>query len=549
MPHPELYDYGPVATALMQTLRSLGSKPNVGIMLIGGERMRFVIATHGQALNRFQLVPVDYFDEAHYDDYVALLREPVAGWLSIDDAAVQLLHSQTAGNPWITKTIAGHLFERHRSNRDGDVRVDDMADAIAIAVPRLGATSFQHFWDDAIQGGIDDQQHVSLIRRKVLLAIASCLRSRVLLTEEAILRETRRHDVDGPNALDVIRGFSERSILIADADGNLRFRVPLFARWLADEGVGEIVVTLGDDEPLIRRQRAEEAARPKPAELTELAARWRTYGGRLLEADTLKTWLQQFGQPRDQRLMLRLLQGLRYYTHEDVRERLRRLHEYLVRELASGGHTYRFSGQKRYRDDIVVCSLDGGGSGAGHLLKPYRDENAIYKDRVVDPTLVREAIAAADGAVQAVVVLEDFIATGRTAQERIKQLGRLWSTDAPWPEGIPIYMLAICGFDTAITGVQRVADATGLPLVVHVTDELIDADRAFHEASTTFPEAAERERAREIAYERGVSLEPKHPLGYDDAQALVCFEARCPNNTLPVLHKGGPNWQALFPRG
>jgi len=547
MPHAELYDHGPIATAFVQTLRSLGSKPNVGIVLIGGERMRFVIATHGQALNRFQLVPVGYFDREHYDDYVALLREPVIGSLSIEDEAIRILHEQTAGNPWLTKSIAGQLFDRHRANRDGDVRLDDMEDVIATAIPRLGATSFQHFWDDAIQGDPEDQRHVSLLRRKVLLAIALCLRDRAPLTEDAVVRAARRYEVDGPNALDVLRGFSERSILVAVGDGTLHFHVPLFARWLADEGVREIVVTMGDDDALIRRQRAEEAARPKSAELAELASRWRTYAGRLLDESTLKAWLQQFGHPRAQRLMLHLLEGLRYYTHEDVRERLRRLHGFVLRDLAAAGHEYRFTGQKRHRDDILVCGLEGGGSGAGHLVKPYRDENAIYKDRVVDAGRVREALAG-DGRVRAVVVVEDFIATGGNAQHQIKQLSRLWTADEPWPAGVPVYLLVICGFDKGVSRVQRTADALALPLTVHVADELGDHDRAFHEASTVFPDEADRERAREIAYERGVELEPKHPLGHEDSQALVCFEARCPNNTLPVLYKSNPNWDALFPR-
>ena len=144
--------------------------------------------------------------------------------------------------------------------------------------------------------------------------------------------------------------------------------------------------------------------------------------------------------------------------------------------------------------------------------------------------------------------LEDFIGTGGTAHGRLKELSSLWTADEPWPSDIPVYLLAVCGFDKGIRRVQRVVDALALPLTVHVADELGDADRAFHEASTVFSDEAERERAREIAYERGVTLEPKHPLGHEGSQALVCFEARCPNNTLPVLYKSGPNWDALFPR-
>lgn len=83
---------------------------------------------------------------------------------------------------------------------------------------------------------------------------------------------------------------------------------------------------------------------------------------------------------------------------------------------------------------------------------------------------------------------------------------------------------------------------------VHVAVPLDDSDRCFHETSSIFPDLEDRERARALCTDRGASLEPKHPLGYDDTEAAVCFETRCPNNSLPVLWKSGPNWEALFPR-
>jgi hypothetical protein len=548
MPHPELYQHGPIGTAFFQTLRSLGSKRNVAFILIGGERMRFVISTHGQALNRFQLVPVDYFDDEHYQDYIQLLRTPVDGWVDIEDGAVRALHAATAGNPWLTKSIARELFDHHRANRDAVVTSDDMKDAIATAIPRLSATSFQHFWDDAIQGDEADQQLVSVMRRKILLAIATCIRARTPLTEEAVTRAARRYDVDVNSAVDVLRGFRERSILFAGSDGTLTFRIPLFGQWLENEGVREIVVTMGDDDSLIRRQRAEEASRPRAQELEELAKRWRSYGGQLLDAERAKRWLQQFGQPRDQRLMLRLLQSLRFYNHNDVRERLRNMHEYVIRDLAASGHEYRRTGQQRSRDDLLICGLEGGGSGAGHLVKPYRDENRIYAECAVDAAAVPQALVAGAGNVAAVVVLEDFVATGATAQDRLKQLHRLWTAEAPWPAGVAIYLVAVCGFDAAVERVRGGVDTTDFPIHVHVADHLDQRDRCFGPESIVFPEEADRERARAIAYELGASLEPKHPLGYEDSQALVCFEARCPNNTLPILWKNGPSWEALFPR-
>jgi len=83
---------------------------------------------------------------------------------------------------------------------------------------------------------------------------------------------------------------------------------------------------------------------------------------------------------------------------------------------------------------------------------------------------------------------------------------------------------------------------------IHVAVALDDRDRCFHERSRVFPDPDAREQARALAFERGLVLDQKHPLGYRDSQTAVCFEMRCPNNSLPVLWKDAPGWRALFPR-
>jgi hypothetical protein len=546
MPHPDLYERGPLATALFQTLRSLGSKPNVGFIIVGGERMRFVIANHGLALNKFLLMPVDYFTEEQFDDYRALLTEPVARWLEYDEAAIRLLHSLTAGNPWITKLVAREIFARSLANRDGDVRAEDVEAAIETALPKFGASSFQHYWDDAIQGDVDEQTYVSVTRRKVLLALATCIRGGGAITEHDVCAASRRYGIDEAVAEDVLRGFRERGILI-EREGDLSPRVPLFLRWLEGEGVNEIVVTMGDDDALIRRQRAQEAARPRTDELVKLVERWRTYQGQLVESQDVRRWLNQFGEPPTQRLMLQLLQHLRYFNTADIAERMRELHAFVLRDLAGQGYKYTLSGRQRFRDDLLVCGLEGGGSGAAHLVKPYRDENGIYAARAVDAVAVPEILRTAEK-IRAVVVLEDFIATGATARERIRALATQWLADHPWPKEVDMYLVAICGFDEAVATVREEIASTGLPVHVHVAVPLDDADRCFHERSRIFSDSDDRERARAVCFDQGTVLEPKHPLGYRDSQAAVCFEMRCPNNSLPVLWKDGPAWRALFPR-
>ncbi len=548
LPHSALYKHEPVGEAFFQTLRSLGGKQNVTFILIGAERMQWVFATHGQSLNKFKLVRLDYFATDQLSDYAELVRAPVAEWLYFSEEAIDLLYAETAGNPWMTKLLLIELFERQVERRDQDVQVDDVRDAIEHALPEFDATYFQHFWDDAIQGEVEDRDHVSAIRRRVLLALARRLQSRGSVSEEELAQEALSFNVDEPSAREVIRGFVDRRILIKE-EGALNCRVPLFERWLARYGTHEIILGSGDDDVLIRRQRAIEEKRPKAEEIEELALEWKSYRGREVRPDQILRWLEQFGGPEEQRLMMPVLKGLRFYTTSKMNEKLREVHQYLVRELASRGYQYTRSGKQRHRNDLLVCGLEGGGSGAAHLLKQYRQENGIYRDCVIaDPAAVRSTLDDAKRPYQAVVLLEDFMGTGTTAASRLQELHDLWTADGRWPPSVEVFLLGITAFDGAVKKVERKVEKLDWPVTVRVADLLGDEDRCFYRGSGFYPDENEREKAQTLCSRFGALLTAKMPLGYGNTEAAVCFEYRCPNNTLPVLWCRSDDWTPLFPR-
>jgi hypothetical protein len=409
----------------------------------------------------------------------------------------------------------------------------------------MGATSFQHFWDDAIQGDTDEQHHVSVLRRKVLLGLASCYRDGTLATESAISKAARRYDVDERTSEDVLRGLRERNILVAGDAGELRCRVPLFGRWLVEEGVKEIVVTLGDDDVLIKRQRAQEALRPRDSELSDLVDKWKIYAGQVIELHKIREWLNQFGRPSNQRLMLQLLNSVHYFTSSEIGIRLEEAHSWLLRLLASTGYEYTLRGRQRTRNDILVCGLEGGGSGAAHLVKRYRDHNSIFSSCAVDASDVPNKLEG----VRAVVVLDDFVATGGTARTRLRSLHAEWTADERWREDIDVVFLAVCAFDAGLAEARAAAERLDWKFHAHAAVLLDEKDRCFSPTSLIFPDETQREVARAISLERGDLLEPKQPLGYGNSEAAVCFEYRCPNNSLPILWKVSPNWVPLFPRG
>jgi hypothetical protein len=548
LPHPALYRHEPLGDALFQTLRSLGGKSNVSFVLIGGERMKWVIATHGQALNKFRLVPLDYLGADQRDDYAELVRSPVRDSLAFSEEAIDLLHAETAGNPWISKLLLSQLFERQVARRDADVQIDDVAEAIEEALPKIGVESFQHFWDDAIRAEGAEQEHVSIMRRRVLLALGRCLESRGDTSEEAVVRAARDFNVEESSAQEIIRDLTERSVLRVDEERMLRCRVPVFERWLPRHGPREIILGTGDDSTLIARQRAIEALRPSHTELAEIATRFKSYRGEDIRTEQLAEWLGQFGGPAEQRAVIPILSGLRFYTRASIEERLADLHGYAQRELARRGYTYTLEGRQRRRRDLLVCALEGGGSGSSQLVKPYREENKIHGECALDPGEVPAALAAREGEIRAVIVLEDFIGTGGTARSSLRELYAQWTAEQPWPEEVDVFLLAICGFERGINRVAQAASELAWSLEIHVADPFGEEGRCFGPDSNLFDSEADRERAKALCVEVGGRLSPKHPLGYGESEAAVCFEYRCPNNSLPVLWKGDEHWTPLFAR-
>lgn len=547
LPHEALYRHEPVGDAFFQTLRSLGGKSNVGFLLIGAERMQWVIATHGQALNRFKLVRLDYFSADQISEYASLVRDPVADWLHFSEEAIDALHEASAGNPWMTKLLLRELFERQVERRDQDIQVDDVYEAIEHALPSFGITSFQHFWDDAIRGEMEHREHVSAMRRRVLLGLARSLQGKREAEETDVLEEARSFSVDETTAQEMIREFLDRKILVKKGTF-LTCRVPLFERWLARFGTQEIILGTGGEDALLKRQLAVEKLRPTVEEMERLAGEWKSYRGKEIRPEGILSWLEQFGGPEEQRLVVPILEGLRFYTRTKIDESLRGLHEYLVRELASRGYQFKLSGQQRNRSDLLVCGLEGGGSGATHLLKQYREENGIYKNCVVDASSVREALRTAKKPIRAVIIVEDFMGTGNTADGRLRELYEMWTSDEAWPSDVDVFLLTITAFDSAVKMLEEGVQQLDWPFTIHVRDMLEDEDRCFHEDSRFYSDAGKRGAARALCERYGSLLTDRGPLGYGKTEAAVCFEYRCPNNTLPVLWGSGENWKPLFPR-
>jgi AAA+ ATPase superfamily predicted ATPase len=536
---PELYKRGEIGDAFFLTVRSISNKANFGFILVGGEKMRFVLSCQGDTLNKFQSIPVDYFDrEKHWSDFVDLVTRRVSDWLEVSDSALQRLYEYCAGNPFFTTLVCRSLFSLMVEETDCHATEVEVDDAVERELGALASNSFQHFWEDGIFETGDRAEEVSMRRRKVLLALADILRQTHVAHQKDIFGVAQRYDLDEVAVRTDLQEFTARNVLVCDRDTYV-CKVKLFESWLTQVGPREIITTFTDLDAILERRKQEELAQIRPDEIQTLVRAWRIYKGSKIGTDDVRGWLAQFGSAVDQRLMLSLLRNLRFYSEDLIRAKLRDAHG-----IVSRGLVQRLEHRQRKRDDIVVSYLDRVSKSGCRTAQLYLDENEIYVDNMLEKGSLTEEIKKFPSC-KALVFVDDFVGTGNSASEYLTEISEQIKEIA---RTRTVFFLAIAGFADGKKRIQETAKKLGIDLAVHLCDILDHRDRCFEESSTIYPNNEERIRARAIAYEFGSKLEKNAPLGYGSSQAAVVFAYNCPNNTLPILWSGNATWVPLFRR-
>ncbi|MCJ7618452.1 MAG: toll/interleukin-1 receptor domain-containing protein, partial [Desulfobacterales bacterium] len=130
---------------------------------------------------------------------------------------------------------------------------------------------------------------------------------------------------------------------------------------------------------------------------------------------------------------------------------------------------------------------------------------------------------------KAIVFFDDIIGTGNQAVEFAeKHLHDI---------KIDIYYVALMAFEKGLENVRN--NGCFKKVIVH---EIISEDlKAFSPESQVFSDADTRKRIKILCEKYGKELYPKHPLGYDDSQALIVFPHNTPNNTLPIIWASDKN--------
>ena len=541
----DLYQRNPLGNAFFLTLRSLGGRRNIGFLLVGSEKMNLILDHQGSQVNKWVTISVDYFRrDRDWSDFRELIERPVNNSIDYNENALNFLYEVTAGNPYFANLVCGYIYRSAVERRDCYVTIDEVEAAVRDAAEELSANTFQHFWDDGI---IDNEEYIvqkSIVRRKVLIAVADTIERECRGTIEEICKhEILRNVVSARAELDE---FINRDVLVHNRSTDVViFKVRLFDEWLRAGGVKALLAGFSILDANLRELEAEEAQRVESREILEVVDSWGLYKGQKITSDHVRAWLEQFRRPRNQRLMFKILQSLRFYSDNAIREKLKDIDKIVRRGL-----THRIEAGRRKRADILVSYLDKVGKSSAHLADLYADVAQIYIDNVVEKTDLAQKLMNYES-IQAVVFVDDFVGTGDSASSYLSEIDQQISSIHQHNPSLKIVFASIVAFDEGWKQVEKHVESLNSNVEIRACDILRSSDQCFSEDSYIFTDASEREVAKTVATEVGSKLEKKWPLGYGHLELPLVFGHGTPNNSLPILWSSSSSafeWRPLFKR-
>lgn len=542
----ELYRYTPIGDTFFHNIRSLSSESQIAFLLVGGENMQ-IIKQSTDRLNKFENFSVDYFDRGKFwNDFQELVRNPVRDVIEFNDDSVVRLYELTEGNPFLTKLICGKAFSKACDVRNAYISADEIEEAFYESLSSVEINNVNHFWMDGILE--DDSARIDQVqtqRRKFLLAYADIKRAAGEVDKDSLLESNFMGSSVAVEPM--IESFSTRNILIEE-DNGYRCKPRFFESWLIGKGYQSITSTFLDSQAIEDLKSKEAKARVEESEIIQLCKSWGgLYRGTELTATHVRTWLNQFDNNIERRLMFKLLQSLRFYNEVVVREKLRIIHEHVRKDLVQDIKIASSRSEKVSRNVLVSAFGKISKSGPSYV-RMYATENKISKsENIISFEKICTSIQNNER-IKAVVFIDDITASGQTAVEHLEKLneqcGELLAN-----RGIKVVPAFICGFEEGLEQINSIAEGFSFEVDPYISDILMKSDQCFSEESDIFEQSEEFVKAREIAYKYGTILLPNMPLGYQDNQLLIAFFETCPNNSLPILWaEQPPKWTALFRR-
>ena len=543
----ELYRYGELANTFFLNMRMLASKKNLAFLLVGAERMPYVMSAQGEKLNKFAGESLNSFDLTNeWTDYRALIENPLRNVVTIYEEAIRKLFDYTNGHPYFTKVICSAVFERSVRFRDAEVSATEVTKAAEQVIMNLDINSFAHYWRDGIRGGAEEVEIISLNRCRMLVAWARVARTGRATSRENLVDNLYTRLLPAGDVPPLLDDFVRRDVFQLH-DSQYFTTVRLFGEWLTEGGFSRLISDQLGDELAEAKQLREDEAYVEAAEVGELIDRWDLYQGRQITSDDIRQWLAQVESNEDRRLLFKVLQNVRFVGEPEVREKWAQAHRRLRGKLPP----FTRRSLTEQRQDILVTYADGPGKSGAYYAGLYAAVNEISTQRVVEPGLVTDAIDAVDeGAIRGVVVVDDMLGTGQNLVDKLMQRVEQFKA-ASIGEGIPLLVVVLSGTSQGEARVRAYVERDLHNAELEVCELLEPNCFAFGPSIGFWSSEEEKQKARALIIELGTQVQRRRPLGYGDQGLLLTFARNCPDNTLPILHSRGRGervWRPIFPR-
>ena len=375
-----LYSHGELASTFFLNLRTLSSKQNLAFVLVGAEKMPYLMSSQGEKLNKFDRESLDSFDqETEWSDFISLVRDPVIGSLVFHDRALRKLYELTDGHPYFTKVLCARAYESALASKDAEISDVDIDKAGQRLLVSLDTNAFAHYWRDGTRGDADEVEIASVKRCRTLVSWARTVRSGAIPTRDEIESRLYAH-LRAEEMAHELDDFCRRGVF-KEEEGQYTPTVELFSRWLRDGGFTRLVDGHLGDELEEKRRQEEDAAYVTSDEVVDLVGRWPLYQGHRLTEDRVRAWIDQGENNVARRQLFKLLQNVRFITDEHVQEAFQGAYENIRRRLPL------FVQRKRTerRRDVLVTFLGGTAKSGAHYANHFANSNRIIPANVVTP--------------------------------------------------------------------------------------------------------------------------------------------------------------------
>lgn len=548
--HPEMYRLGSLAETFFANLRTLASRSNLAFILVGGEKMPFIIGAQGDQLNKFVREPLDYFSRStEWEEYSRLVTNPVIGRLNWDEAAINELFNLTNGHPYYTNLLCSKIVAISVVERDTEIIVSDVKHALNVLVSELDTNAFAHMWKDGINAEREQAEVTELKRLRMLVAVGRALRNNDRSVTAVIknLGGVRLQEHEGTPLLD---DFMRRDIF-RERKGEIHCSVPLFEKWLIEVGVTSLITSTLADDLELEIQRAEDAAFVSASEIQKLADSWPLYRSQIIGPESIRAWLEQVTSFQEQRLLFKVLQNIQFIRSTDIEHKLKTAHSQFVLPRVGALQIEKRTDKRR---DVWLTYLGGPGKSGVQYARMYAKANSISTKFIVEPSSIERRLRDPDPDFikpKAILVIDDVVGSGKTISDGVaalaEQCGALLTNLS-----IPVLTVVMISTEEGERKILSTIKATKfLEMDLYICEYVSPKSYAFPAKEVgPWDSPEERERAKALCLRLGTGIY-KDPLGYSSQGLLLVMPDTCPNNSLPILYKtkqGTPNWRALFLR-